>query len=44
VLINTSPMFAVVFASVILRERLTRFALGGAALSMAGIFVTLAFR
>ena len=44
VLINTSPMWAVVFATIVLRERLTRFALGGAALSMAGIFVTLAFR
>lgn len=44
VLINTSPMFAVVFAAVMLRERLTRYALGGALLSTAGIFVTLAFR
>ncbi|NQW19563.1 MAG: DMT family transporter [Chloroflexi bacterium] len=44
VLINTSPMWAVVFATVLLRERLNRFALGGAALSVAGIFVTLAFR
>jgi drug/metabolite transporter (DMT)-like permease len=44
VLVNTSPMWAVLFASVILRERLTRFALGGALLSVAGIFVTLAFR
>jgi drug/metabolite transporter (DMT)-like permease len=44
VLINTSPMWAVVFAAILLRDRLTRFALGGAALSMAGIFVTLAFR
>lgn len=44
VLINTSPMWAVVFAAILLRERLTRFALSGAALSMAGIFVTLAFR
>ena len=44
VLVNTSPMWAVMFASIVLRERLTRFALGGALLSMAGIFVTLAFR
>lgn len=44
VLVNTSPMWAVVFAAVVLRERLTRFAIGGAVLSMAGIFVTLAFR
>jgi drug/metabolite transporter (DMT)-like permease len=44
VLVNTSPMWAVVFAAMALRERLTRFALGGALLSMAGIFVTLAFR
>jgi drug/metabolite transporter (DMT)-like permease len=44
VLVNTSPMWAVVFAAVILRERLTRYALGGALLSMAGIFVTLASR
>ncbi len=44
VLINTSPMWAVLMASILLRERLTRFALGGAALSVAGIFVTLAFR
>ena len=44
VLVNTSPMWAVLFASIVLRERLTRFALGGALLSMAGIFVTLAFR
>jgi drug/metabolite transporter (DMT)-like permease len=44
VLVNTSPMWAVVFAAIALRERLTRFALGGALLSMAGIFVTLAFR
>ena len=44
VLINTSPMWAIVFAAILLRERLTRFALGGAVLSMAGIFVTLAFR
>jgi len=44
VLINTSPMWAVVFAAILLRERLTRYALGGAALSMVGIFVTLAFR
>ncbi|MDA1280426.1 MAG: EamA family transporter [Chloroflexi bacterium] len=44
VLINTSPMWAVVLAAFVLRERLTRFAIGGAALSLAGIFVTLAFR
>lgn len=44
VLINTSPMFAIVFAAIVLRERLTRFVFSGAALSVAGIFVTLAFR
>ena len=44
VLVNTSPMWAVVFATIVLRERLGRYALGGALLSMAGIFVTLAFR
>ena len=44
VLVNTSPMWAVVFAAIMLRERLTRYALGGALLSMVGIFVTLAFR
>lgn len=44
VLINTSPMLAIVLAAVMLRERLTRFAFGGAVLSFAGIFVTLAFR
>ena len=44
VLINTSPMWAVVLAALVLRERLTRFAVGGAALSLAGIFVVLAFR
>lgn len=44
VLINTSPMWAVVLAAVVLRERLTRFTLGGAALSLCGIFAVLAFR
>lgn len=44
VLINTSPMLAIIFAVVLLRERLTRFAFGGAVLTVAGIFVTLAFR
>lgn len=44
VLINTSPMWAVLLAAILLRERLTRFALGGAVLSVTGIFVTLAFR
>jgi drug/metabolite transporter (DMT)-like permease len=44
VLINTSPMWAVVLAMVLLKERLDRYALAGAALSVAGIFVTLAFR
>jgi drug/metabolite transporter (DMT)-like permease len=44
VLINTSPMWAVLMAAILLRERLTRYALGGAALSVTGIFVTLAFR
>jgi bacterial/archaeal transporter family protein len=44
VLVNTSSMWAVVFAAVVLRERLSRYALMGALLSMAGIFVTLASR
>jgi drug/metabolite transporter (DMT)-like permease len=44
VLVNTSPMWAVVFATIVLRERLGRYAIAGALLSMAGIFVTLAFR
>ena len=44
VLINTSPMFAVILAVVILRERLSRFAIVGMALSMAGIFIVLGFR
>ena len=44
VLINTSPMFAVIFAALLLRERMTRFAMGGIVLSMVGIFVTLALR
>ena len=44
VLVNTSPMWAVVFATIVLRERLGKYALAGALLSMAGIFVTLAFR
>jgi drug/metabolite transporter (DMT)-like permease len=44
VLINTSPMWAVVLATVLLRERLSKYALAGAALSVAGIFVTLALR
>lgn len=44
VLINTSPMWAMVFAAIVLRERLTRITIGGAALSLAGIFVVLAFR
>ena len=44
VLINTSPMFAVILAVVILRERLSRFAIVGTALSMAGIFIVLGFR
>ena len=44
VLINTSPMWAVVLAMVLLKERLDRYGLAGAALSVAGIFVTLAFR
>ena len=44
VLINTSPMWAVVLAMVLLKERLGRYALAGAVLSVAGIFVTLAFR
>jgi drug/metabolite transporter (DMT)-like permease len=43
VLINTSPMFAVIFAVVLLRERLSRFAIVGTVLSMAGIFVVLGF-
>jgi drug/metabolite transporter (DMT)-like permease len=43
VLINTSPMFAVIFAVVFLRERLSRFAMVGTVLSMAGIFVVLGF-
>ena len=44
VLINTSPLWAVVLAMVLLKERLDRYGLAGAALSVAGIFVTLAFR
>ena len=44
VLINTSLMWAVVLAMVLLKERLDRYALVGASLSVAGIFVTLAFR
>ena len=44
VLINTSPMWAVVFAALILRERLTRFAIAGALLSVAGILVVLWLR
>ena len=44
VLINTSPMWAVVLAMVLLKERLDRYGLAGAVLSVAGIFVTLAFR
>ena len=44
VLVNTSPMWAVLFASFVLRERLTRYALGGALLSLSGIFVVLAFK
>ena len=44
VLINTAPMWAVVLAMVLLKERLDRYGLAGAALSVAGIFVTLAFR
>jgi uncharacterized membrane protein len=43
VLINTSTMFAVIFAVVFLRERLSRFAMVGTVLSMAGIFVVLGF-
>jgi drug/metabolite transporter (DMT)-like permease len=43
VLINTSPMFAVIFAVVLLRERLSRFAIVGTVLSMTGIFVVLGF-
>jgi drug/metabolite transporter (DMT)-like permease len=37
-------MWAVIFATVVLRERLTRFTTGGAVLSLTGIFVVLAFR
>ncbi len=44
VLINTSPMWAVIFAAMVLRERLTRYALGGTLLSLSGIFVVLAFK
>jgi len=44
VLINTSPMWAVVLAMVLLKERLDRYGLAGAVLSVAGIFVTLTFR
>ena len=44
VLINTSPMWAVVLAMVLLKERFDRYALAGAALTVAGIFVILAFR
>lgn len=43
VLINTSPMFAVIFAVVLLHERLSRFAIAGTVLSMAGIFFVLRF-
>ena len=42
--INTSPMWAVVLAMVLLKERFDRYALAGTALTVAGIFVTLAFR
>jgi len=44
VLINTSPMWAVLFAATILREQPTRFTISGAAFCMAGIFVTLSFQ
>ena len=44
VLINTAPMWAVVFTMALLKERLNRYALAGAVLSVGGIFVTLAFR
>lgn len=44
ILINTSPMWAVIFAAIVLRERLNRLTLIGAAFSLVGIFVVLAFR
>jgi len=44
VLINTSLMWAVVLAMVLLKERLGRYALAGAVLSVVGILLTLAFR
>jgi len=44
VLINTAPMWAVVFAMALLKERLNQYALAGAVLSVGGIFVTLVFR
>lgn len=44
VLINTSPMWAVAMAWLILREKLTKQAVAGVALSVVGIFVVLAFR
>jgi drug/metabolite transporter (DMT)-like permease len=43
-LVNTSPMWAVLLASFVLRERLTRYALSGTLLSLSGIFVVLAFK
>ena len=44
VLINTSPMWAVALAWLILRERLPRQAMAGVALSIVGIFITLALK
>jgi drug/metabolite transporter (DMT)-like permease len=43
-LTNTAPMWAMAMALVILRERLSRPAVAGAALSVFGIFIVLAFR
>jgi drug/metabolite transporter (DMT)-like permease len=42
-LINTSPMWAVAMAWLILREQLTRQMVAGLALSVIGIFVVLVF-
>ena len=44
VLINTSPMWAVALAWLVLKERLTRQMVAGLVLSVIGIFVVLAFR
>ncbi len=43
-LINTSPMFAVIFAVIALRERLTLHVILGSMFSLLGIFAVLAFQ